>query len=462
MASAIPHFDADLIRRHDRPGPRYTSYPTADRFVESFDEGAYRAWAGRRGIGGVGRPLALYVHLPFCRDVCYYCACNKIVTRNAGKAGDYLEYLGREIELQAAVFREDKRVARMHWGGGTPTHYDAGRLRELFDRIAGCFELAPGGEYSIEIDPRTVDAATIGALARLGFNRASFGVQDFDPQVQIAVHRIQSEECTRAAIEAARRAGFHSVNVDLIYGLPLQTPLTLDATLDKVIALRPDRIALYNYAHLPALFKPQRRIREADLPSADVKLALLALAVARFTAAGYQHIGMDHFALPDDELAVAQRRGCLYRDFQGYSAHGGCDLIGLGVSAIGGLAATYSQNHRDLESYYRRLDRGELPILRGIALTPDDLARRAVIQGLMCNFTVSGHAIGAAYLLDFDRYFAAELAELREFEEEGMLTVEDGWISVRPRGKFMIRSICMVFDKYLRGRATQARYSRAI
>jgi oxygen-independent coproporphyrinogen-3 oxidase len=350
----------------------------------------------------------------------------------------------------------------MHWGGGTPTYYDAGRLCELFQRITGSFAFTPRGEYSIEVDPRTVDPAMIEALGRMGFNRVSFGVQDFDPKVQIAIHRVQSEGRTRAALEAARGAGFESINMDLIYGLPGQTPQTLDDTLGKVIAMRPDRIALYNYAHLPALFKPQRRIREADLPTADVKLKLLGLAVARFTAAGYCYIGMDHFALPEDELATAQRQGRLHRDFQGYSARGDADLVGFGVSAIGSLAATYSQNHRDLESYYECLDHGELPILRGIVLTPDDLVRRAVIRELMCHFALSRGTIEVAHLVDFDRYFETELAELREFEKEGMLTVGDDWISVHPRGRFMIRSICMVFDKYLRAGRPGGRYSRTL
>ena len=462
MGSTTLEFDADLIRRYDRAGPRYTSYPTADRFVGAFDETAYRTGAARRNIGGVDRPLALYVHLPFCRDVCFYCGCNKIVTRNAEKAAGYLAHLGREIDLQAELFREDPRVTRMHWGGGTPTYYEMGRLRWLFDRIANRFAFMPRGEYSIEVDPRTADAATMEALGGMGFNRVSFGVQDFDPKVQSAVHRVQSEECTRAVIEAARRAGFESINVDLIYGLPRQTPESLDATLVKVIAMRPDRIAFYNYAHLPATFKPQRRINEADLPTADVKLKLLGLAIARFTEAGYCYVGMDHFALPGDELATAQRQGRLHRDFQGYSARAEGDLVGLGVSAIGALGSAYSQNHRDLESYFECLDRGELPIMRGIELTPDDLVRRAVIHGLMCNFTLSKEAIEVAYLVDFDRYFAAELGELREFEKGGMLTVGDEWISVSPRGRFMIRSICMVFDKYLRAGRPGGRYSRTL
>jgi oxygen-independent coproporphyrinogen-3 oxidase len=463
MDSPSIEFDPDLVRRFDRPGPRYTSYPTADRFVEAFGEEDYRNWAARRNIGGVQRPLALYVHLPFCRDVCYYCACNKIVTRDSGKAADYLAHVGREIELQAGLFRDDPRVARMHWGGGTPTYYDTGRLRELFETIAGRFAFMPRGEYSIEIDPRTVDAAAIEALARMGFNRVSFGVQDFDPKVQIAVHRIQSEECTRGAIEAARGAGFHSVNVDLIYGLPGQTAESLSDTLAKVIAMRPDRIALYSYAHLPALFKPQRRIREADLPAADMKLKLLGLAIARFKEAGYCYIGMDHFALPGDELALAQRQGRLHRDFQGYSARADADLVGLGVSAIGAIGPTYSQNQRALDDYCDGIDRGRIPIMRGMELNSDDLVRRSIIQALMCHYSVSKQAVEIAHLVDFDRYFASELAELAEYRELGLIELEEGWLTVTPRGRFLIRSICMVFDRHLRrDRAAPPRYSRVL
>ncbi|HXF65150.1 MAG TPA: oxygen-independent coproporphyrinogen III oxidase [Burkholderiales bacterium] len=460
--TAPTEFDAELVRRFDRPGPRYTSYPTADRFVEAFGPEAYRTWAARRNIGGVQRPLSLYVHLPFCRDVCFYCACNKIVTRDRAKAARYLEYLDREIALQAELLRDDARVARMHWGGGTPTYYGARELRALYERIAGRFELAPRGEYSIEIDPRTVDAEAVHELRAIGFNRASFGVQDFDPRVQAAVHRVQSPERTLELIAEARRAGFDSVSVDLIYGLPRQTPASFDATLTQVLAARPDRIALYNYAHLPQLFKPQRRIQEAELPAPETKLKLFGGAVSRFTAEGYVYIGMDHFALPGDDLAVAQRQGRLRRDFQGYSAGGDCDLVGLGVSAIGAIGPTYSQNHRALQDYYDRLDRGELPIMRGLELTADDLARRAVIQALMCHFTLSKEAIEIAYLLDFDRYFAVELAELAELERHGLVGLEENWISVTPKGRFLIRAICMVFDRYLRHDREVRRYSRVI
>lgn len=455
-------FDADLVRRVDRNGPRYTSYPTADRFIEAFGAASYRTWAARRNIGGIQRPLALYLHLPFCRDICFYCACNKIVTRDAGKAARYLDYLGREIELQAALFRDDPRIAQMHWGGGTPTYYDVAQLGALFARLREHFDFSPRGEYSIEIDPRTVDVRAIQALREMGFNRVSFGVQDFDPKVQVAIHRLQSEERTLEVMEAARRASFESINVDLIYGLPHQTLASFDATLTRVNAARPDRVALYNYAHLPQLFKSQRRIREEDLPLPDTKLKLLGLAIGRLTAAGYVYIGMDHFALPEDALAVAQRQGRLHRNFQGYSVQTEADLIGLGVSAIGAIGPTYSQNFRDLEDYYDALDRGELPVMRGIELTADDLVRRAVIQALMCQFALSMESVEVSYLVDFNRYFAAELEALREFSDLGLVTVGDGWITITPRGRLLVRSICMVFDRYLRQAQEARRYSRVI
>jgi oxygen-independent coproporphyrinogen-3 oxidase len=458
----VIEFDADLVRRLDRTGPRYTSYPTADRFVEAFSAATYMMWAARRNIGGIQRPLALYVHLPFCRDICFYCGCNKIVTRDGAKAARYLDYLGREIDLQAALFREDPRVAQMHWGGGTPTYHDLDTLRALFKRLTEQFDFSPRGEYSIEVDPRTVDAPAMESLREMGFNRVSFGVQDFDPAVQAAVHRLQNRERTLAVMEAARRAGFDSVNADLIYGLPKQSATSFEATMAQVISARPGRIALYNYAHLPQLFKSQRRIHEGDLPSPEGKLQLLELAIRLLTAAGYVYIGMDHFALPDDALAVAQRQGRLHRNFQGYSVLADADLIGLGVSAIGAIGPTYSQNHRALEGYYDALDRGELPVMRGIELTADDLVRRAVIQALMCQFTLSKESIEVAYLVDFDRYFATELDELREFERMGLISLEDGWLTVSPKGRLLIRSLCMVFDRYLRREREVRRYSRVI
>jgi oxygen-independent coproporphyrinogen-3 oxidase len=462
MIAVQKDFDPELIRRLDRHGPRYTSYPTADRFGEAFGEPAYRLAAARRNTGGLDRPLGLYVHLPFCRDICFYCACNKIVTRDVSKAAGYLHYLGREIELQAELFRPDTRVAHMHWGGGTPTYYDSAQLAALFGRIGRHFELMPEGQYSIEVDPRTAEDGMLGALRDMGFNRVSFGVQDFDPKVQVAIHRVQNEERVVRTIESARSAGFRSINLDLIYGLPRQTTDTFDSTLAKVARIRPDRIALYSYAHMPALFKPQRRIMDRDLPAPAEKLGLLERAIDRLSAAGYLYIGMDHFALPEDELAVAQRQGRLTRNFQGYSTCGESDLVGLGVSAIGAIGATYSQNQRDLGAYYECLERRQLPVFRGIELTADDLVRRAVIHGLMCNFAISWDAIDASYLIDFKQYFARELGELAAFEDEGMLTLDGGWIFITPKGRFVIRSICMVFDKYLQRTQAAGRYSRVI
>ena len=454
--------DLELVAKLDRNGPRYTSYPTADRFVETFTPDDYIRWARRRNVGGVHRPLSLYVHLPFCSSLCYYCACNKIVTRDNAKTKKYFEYLLREVELQASLFAGDARVAQMHWGGGTPTYYPVEDLAKLFGTLKSRFDFDPRGEYSIEIDPRTVDAPTIGALRDIGFNRASFGVQDFDPDVQRAVNRLQGEEQTMALVEAARGAGFESLSVDLIYGLPKQSPITFDRTLSRVISMYPDRIAVYNYAHLPSRFKAQRLINAGDIPAAQTKLELLGLATRRLTQAGYVYIGMDHFALPDDSLAVAQREGRLHRNFQGYSTHADCDLIGLGVSAIGAIGPTYSQNTRTLSDYYARLDRGEIPIVRGMEANRDDLLRRSVIQTLMCHFQLSKDAIEVVHLVDFDRTFRSELLELEELERYGLVELEDRWITVTPKGRMLIRSICMVFDRYLRRDKETVRYSRTI
>jgi oxygen-independent coproporphyrinogen III oxidase len=455
-------FDADLIRRLDRNGPRYTSYPTADRFTDSYTPSAYRSWAQRRCAGGMARPLSLYVHVPFCGTVCFYCGCNKVVTRDKSKAEHYLRYLEREVALQGELMRAAPRVDQLHLGGGTPTFLTPEQIAGLVGTLRGAFEFTPSFEGSIEIDPRTVDAETVAALAASGFNRMSLGVQDFNPEVQRAINRIQSEEQTATVMRSARTNGFHSINVDLIYGLPKQTLESVARTLDTVIALGADRIAFYNYAHLPTLFKPQRRILEADLPSPETKLQMLGEAIARLTAAGYVHIGMDHFARPSDELAVAQRQGRLHRNFQGYSTHAECDLVGLGASAIGMVGPTYYQNWRTLNDYYDRLERRELPIMRGFEMSPDDLVRRSVIQALMCHFELCKESIELAWLLEFDRYFSAEMAELAEMEKEGLLEIDQQWISVTPRGRLLIRSIAMVFDRYLRADRERRRYSKVI
>lgn len=461
-APPLPAFDAELIRRFDVSGPRYTSYPTADRFVEAYDEAAYRAWAAKRNIGGIRRPLSLYVHIPFCDTVCFYCACNKIITRNRRRAVSYLGYLRKELDLQAALFAGDNEVHQLHFGGGTPTYLSDEQLGGLMQDIRSRFALSPQGEYSIEIDPRKVGPHTVRVLAELGFNRVSLGVQDLDPQVQRAVNRIQSEAQTVAVIEAARTHGFRSVSLDLIYGLPKQTVAGFAHTLERVIAANPDRIALYNYAHLPHVFKTQRQIDPAELPSPDEKLEIFKLAIERLTAAGYLYIGMDHFAKPDDELAVAQRQGRLHRNFQGYSTHAGCDLVGLGVSAIGMIGPTYAQNHRALQEYYEALDDGRLPIMRGLELSADDLLRRAVIQALICHFELSFEPIESGYLIDFRRYFRRELEALRELERWGLVTLEDDWIGVTPRGRLLVRHVCMVFDKYLQSDLQRTRYSKVI
>jgi oxygen-independent coproporphyrinogen-3 oxidase len=462
-AQATPlEIDADLIRKYGGNGPRYTSYPTADRFVESFDAKAYRHWLANRNIGGFVRSLGLYVHVPFCDTLCFYCACNKIASKNHDRAVRYVGYLEREIQLAAQALGKDRRVSRMHWGGGTPTFLGEALSERLVAALRTAFEFDPAGEYAIEVDPRKVDAARVAHLASLGFNRVSIGVQDFDPKVQRAVNRVQSLEETRVVIDTARAHGFKSVNLDLIYGLPLQTLEGFETTLERVVECDPDRVALYSYAHLPAMFKPQQRIREADLPPPDVKLGLMTTAIRRLRDAGYVYIGMDHFAKPTDELAVAQRKGRLTRDFQGYSVGADSDIVAFGTSAIGKIGPTYMQNAKTLDTYYERLDAGDFPIVRGILLTPDDLVRRAVIQALSCQFAVCKEAMAIGHLIDFDDYFAPEMAELRRLEEDGLVEMDAEWIQVTPRGRLLVRAVCAVFDQYLRATRERTRYSRVV
>ena len=454
--------DPDLIRKYGGNGPRYTSYPSADRFVEAFDAAAYRQWLQNRNVGGFARPLGLYVHLPFCGTICYYCGCNKIVTKDHGRSAKYLKYLQREIHLLADCLGEDRAIGQMHWGGGTPTFLADAELAELMRMLRSAFDFAEQGEYAIEVDPRTVTPERVELLAQLGFNRISLGVQDFDPEVQHAIHRVQGLEETCAVIRAAREHGFRSVNVDLIYGLPKQTLEGFSRTLDQVIRCDPDRIALYSYAHLPTLFKPQRRIAEADMPAPETKLRLLTMAIGRLDSAGYAYIGMDHFARPGDDLALAQRQGRLTRNFQGYSAAGDTDILGLGVSAISTVGPIYAQNVKTLDEYYGRLDSGTLPVMRGIELNADDLVRYSVIQALACHFEVSKEAIAIAHLIDFDDYFSGELAGLKEMEKESLVTVNHEWISVTPQGRLLVRAICAVFDRYLRADRARASYSKVI
>ena len=457
-----PIVDPEMVRKYGGNGPRYTSYPTADRFVEAFDAEAYANWLGRRDIGGFTRPLGLYVHVPFCDTLCFYCACNKIAAKDRARGTRYVDYLLREAALVAAKLKGSRRISKMHWGGGTPTFLLPADSARLVDGLKTLFDFDPNGEYAIEIDPRKADAERIAHLATLGFNRLSIGVQDFDAEVQKAVNRIQSVEQTREVIEAGRRHGFRSINMDLIYGLPRQTLEGFGRTLDQVIACSPDRVALYGYAHLPTAFKPQIRIVSSELPRPELKLELMTLAIRRLSEAGYVYIGMDHFAKPDDELAVAQRRGQLTRDFQGYSVGGDGDLVGLGLSSIGKIGPAYVQNVKGLEEYYRLIDQGALPVLRGIELTADDLVRRAVIQALACQFSLSKESISIAHLVDFDRYFAAEMRDLAALEQDGLVELDGEWIHVTPRGRLMVRVVCMVFDKYLRHVQQRAQYSRVM
>ena len=458
--------DPALIRKYDLSGPRYTSYPTADRFVEAFGEGMFRHWLDQRGLGGRSHPLSLYMHLPFCDTLCYYCGCNKVVTRDHGRSAKYIKYLGRELALVAGHLgpqgSAERRVCQLHWGGGTPTFLSRGEMEELVGLIDAQFERLPDAETSIEVDPRRVEAGRMAFLAGLGFNRVSIGVQDFDPRVQAAVHRIQSEEETRRVLDEARANGFSSVNLDLIYGLPRQTPASFEATLERILDLSPDRIALYSYAHLPTVFKPQRRIHEADLPTAQQKLDILTLAIGRLTGAGYVYIGMDHFAKPGDELAVAQSQGRLQRNFQGYSTRPESDMLGFGVSAIGKVGPTYYQNLKTLDDYYAALDADRLPVLRGVELTQDDLVRRAVIHSLMCNFAVSIESIEISHLVEFRSFFARELEDLKSLEQDGLVEVRPDWIVVTPRGRLLVRAVCAVFDRYLRQQRQRATYSKVI
>ncbi|HET6718320.1 MAG TPA: oxygen-independent coproporphyrinogen III oxidase, partial [Rhodocyclaceae bacterium] len=390
-------FDPELIRKYDINGPRYTSYPTADRFTDAFGPDQYRHWLEQRGADGVNHPLSLYFHIPFCNTICYYCGCNKIITKDHGRSAKYIRYLAKEIALQTKYLAGDRLVTQLHFGGGTPTFLSDEEMRTLWKHIRDNFTLARDGEYSIEVDPRKVDASNVATLGELGFNRMSLGVQDFDPKVQAAVNRIQSEEETLTVMNAARANGFNSISIDLIYGLPHQTVEGFDRTLDRILSADPDRLAIYNYAHLPHIFKPQRRINEADVPSPDAKMQILALAIKKLTDAGYVFIGMDHFAKPNDELAVSQREGRLHRNFQGYSTRAECEMLGFGISSIAKFGPCYAQTVKTTDEYYELLDQGRLPIHRGLELNADDILRRDVITQLMCHFELSFKAVEDAY-----------------------------------------------------------------
>jgi len=459
-------FDPELLRRYDRPGPRYTSYPTAPQFTSGFGEAQLREAAQNSNGDPIPRRLSLYVHVPFCMSPCFYCGCNRIITRDKGRAETYLTRLYREIDLTAALFDRDREVIQLHFGGGTPNFLSPAQLREVVDTLRRQFHFSdsPARDVSIELDPRFIVPADVAELACIGFNRASLGVQDFDPVVQAAVNRIQSVEETRAVIAACRANGFRSVNVDLIYGLPKQNAAGFARTLDTVVDMRPDRIAVYSYAHLPELFKAQNQIEAADLPSPEVKLGLLQLAIETLIAAGYVYIGMDHFALPDDELAQAQARGGLHRNFMGYTTHSDSDLVGLGVSAISHIGNSFSQNPRDLVSWQGAIDEGRLPVFRGMRLSEDDQLRADLIQALMCQGEIPIAALERRYAIDFDAYFVDALERLRPLVADGLVRIEPKRIAVTSQGRLLLRNIAMCFDHYLNQPTalTSPRFSRAI
>ena len=461
-----PRFDAGLLRRYDRPGPRYTSYPTAPQFSSNFGVEALRAAAADSNGDPIPRRLSLYVHVPFCMSPCFYCGCNRIITRDLARGETYLVRLYREIALMAELFDRDREVIQLHLGGGTPNFLSPAQLADLVDTLRSHFRFSdsPARDLSIELDPRYTNARDVLALGRIGFNRASFGVQDFDPAVQEAVNRIQSVEETRAVVDACREGGFRSVNIDLIYGLPKQSTQGFARTLDTVLEMRPDRLAVYSYAHLPELFKAQKQIEEADLPDAATKLGLLQLAIEKLTAAGYVYIGMDHFALPDDDLARAQERGSLHRNFMGYTTHADSDLVGLGVSAISHIGDSFSQNPRDLPSWQIALDEGRLPVFRGMSLEEDDVLRADLIQQLMCQGEIPVAALERRHAIDFGEYFADAIARLQPMVEDGLVRIEPDRITATTQGRLLLRNIAMCFDRYLDRPADGAapRFSRAI
>ncbi|MDO9002555.1 MAG: oxygen-independent coproporphyrinogen III oxidase [Aquabacterium sp.] len=454
-----------LLRRLDVPGPRYTSYPTADRFVEAFGHNEYRQALRQRAqgatVGGSG-PLSIYIHIPFCEQLCYYCACNKIITKHKSRGAEYLVDLQREIDLHVVELGRTQPVSQLHLGGGSPTFLDDNELAALMAMLRGAFKLLPDAEVSIEVDPRTATPQRLRNLREMGFNRVSFGVQDFDPDVQVAVHRIQPFESVRELVAEARALRFESINADLIYGLPKQTPESFKRTIAQIAELRPTRIALYAYAHLPQRFKPQRRIDDHALPTAEQRIRMLRAGIAGFIANGYVYIGMDHFALPGDALAIAKRQGRLHRNFQGYTTQPDCDLISLGVSGIGRVGATYSQNAKTLDEYHDALDQGNFPIVRGLALTRDDLLRRAVIMALMCQGRVEFESIELAHLVKMHEVFAHEFEELKQLEKMGLVEVSDQDIQVTAMGWFFVRAVAMVFDRNLQADRVRERFSRII
>ena len=449
----VPDVSAEMLAKNNKPGPRYTSYPTAPEFSESFGEAQYREHLARADERS-WEPLSLYVHIPFCESMCTYCGCHVIIARNKDKFSIYLDHVEREIELTAAALPRRRSVAQLHWGGGTPTSLSEPQIVRLFEIITRHFTLAPGAEVALEVDPCVTTDGQVTLLRSLGFNRVSMGVQDFTHEVQVAVNRIQSFELTKKLYDRCRELGFGSINLDLIYGLPHQTPDNFQHTLDQVIGLRPDRVAVFNFAHVPWMKPHQRKIDEAHLPSTMMRFEIFARTLRSFAEAGYAQIGMDHFALPDDELAVAQRAHQLHRNFMGYITRPAPDQIGLGVSAIGDVAGAYAQNVKWLNEYYQAVEAGRLPVQRGFVLSPDDQLRRYVIHQIMCNFVLDVKEVERRFAIDFRDYFAEEQRPLAEHTAAGFVKYDGGGgggrIEVTPVGRIFVRNVAMTFDKYLR------------
>ncbi|MEW8656722.1 MAG: oxygen-independent coproporphyrinogen III oxidase [Candidatus Thiodiazotropha endolucinida] len=455
-------FDLELIAKYDQSGPRYTSYPTAVQFHDGFNEEEYQRVA--RESNESSNPLSLYFHIPFCDTVCFYCACNKVATKDRSLAAGYLARIHEELRMQSELFDASRVVTQLHWGGGTPTFISHDEMRELVDQTRKVFTLLDDdtGEYSIEIDPREAQGDTIKLLRELGFNRMSLGVQDFDQRVQKAVNRIQSKDETLTVLQSARDEGFRSISIDLIYGLPFQSVESFSNTLDQILEVDPDRLSVFNYAHLPERFKPQRRINEEELPPPQEKLDILQMSIEKLSAAGYVYVGMDHFAKPNDELVLAQEDGTLYRNFQGYSTHADCDLIGLGATSIGMVGPSYAQNMRSLDEYYQRIDSGRLAVFRGVELNRDDRLRRDVITRLICHFSLSMADVEKHWNILFEEYFANEIESLQGMVADGLLSIDDDEIKVLPRGRLLIRNICMQFDAYLSSKQSQGSFSKVI
>jgi oxygen-independent coproporphyrinogen-3 oxidase len=455
-------FDAELIARYDGRGPRYTSYPTAPQFTGAFTANDYRDFAQRSNA--TNTPLSLYVHIPFCESLCYYCGCNKIVTRNQARVSRYLRDLHREIDMQAELFAPSRRVEQLHLGGGTPTYLSTEQMAELMDKLASKFQFAAPHEreFSIEVDPRTVTGASLETLADLGFNRLSLGIQDFDAAVQNAVNRVQSKAAVAELLATARDSNFKSISFDLIYGLPLQTTAGFDKTLQSVIDMRPDRLAVYNYAHLPSRFKGQRMIDAAQIPAPETKLEILQLTIERLCDAGYSYIGMDHFALPNDDLVSARNNHTLQRNFQGYSTHKRCDLIGLGVSSIANVGNSYSQNSITTMEYELIIESGRLPVCKGLAIDDDDVLRADVIQALMCYDQLDFDEFGKRHDISFRDYFADELMRLETLAQDRLIEIDDSGITVTACGRLLMRNIAMQFDRHLNKAANSEQFSKAI